>query len=64
MRQDADAGPVCRQRRIRPRVAVLGEGIEHLVDQVRVRAAVAAALQEAEVLGVVAMWRRSISPSR
>lgn len=53
MGADTDAGPVRGEGGVGPGVAVLGQRIEHLVDEVRVRAAVAAALQEAEVVGVV-----------
>ena len=54
---DAHARPVRRLHGVRPRVAVLHQRGQELVDQVRVRAAVAAALQERQVLRVVDLGR-------
>ena len=44
--EDADAGPVGGEGRVRPRIAVVAQGTHHFVDEVWVRAAVAAALNE------------------
>ena len=49
--QDADAGPIRTQGRVRPRIAVVAQGRDELVDQVRMRAAMTATLNEAQVLG-------------
>ena len=48
---DADAGPVGRLDSIGPWIAVFGQGIEELIHHVGVGAAVAAALDEREVVG-------------
>ena len=53
MGADADAGPVCGGDGVWPGVAVLDEGGGELVHHVGVGAAVAAALDEGEVVGVL-----------
>src|SRR5262249_49173503 len=57
VRADPHAGPVGGLHGIGPRVAVLHEGGDELVDEVRVRAAVAAPLNEREVVGVLDRFR-------
>jgi len=53
MSADADAGPVGGGLGIGPRVAILDQRAQELVDHVRVAAAVASALHEGEVVGVL-----------
>ena len=52
MSTDADAGPVGACDGIGPRVAVFNQRVDELVDQVRMRAAMSAALDERQVVGV------------
>src|SRR5262245_42177990 len=53
----ANARPVRAGTRVGPWVALLDEGRHELIDQVRMRAAVASALDERKVLGVVNLRR-------
>lgn len=53
MGADADAGPVGRGLGIWPWISILDQCAQEFVDHVRVAAAVAAALHEGKVIGVL-----------
>ena len=58
MGADADAGPIGARHRVRPRIAVFDERAHEFMHEVRMRAPVAAALDERQMLGVVNLLRQ------